>query len=72
MRELCHHINLVVGRRFPDSVYTAIGGWIFLRFINPAVISPDLVDLHVPEDIRDARKALILVSKVSNVRNASI
>lgn len=62
MRDLCYHISIVVKAVFPDSIYTAIGGWIFLRYINPAIISPEIVDLDLPEE---SRKALILVSKVS-------
>lgn len=61
IQDICHHIQLVVRDFFPDSVYTAIGGWIFLRYINPAIISPEIVDLELPED---SRKALILIGKV--------
>lgn len=35
-----------------------------MRFINPAIISPDLVDLELPEDSREGRRALVLISKV--------
>lgn len=61
MQDLCYHIQKVVRDFFPYSVYTAIGGWIFLRYINPAIISPDIVDLELPEE---SRKALLLISKV--------
>jgi len=64
MQDLSHHIQTAVRERFPDSVYTAIGGWVFLRHINPAIISPELVDLEMPED---SRKALVMISKVSQV-----
>lgn len=64
MQDVCHHIQLVVREYFPDSVYTAIGGWIFLRYINPAIISPEIVDLDTPEE---SRKALLLISKVNTL-----
>lgn len=64
MQDVCHHIQLVVREYFPDSVYTAIGGWIFLRYINPAIISPEIVDLDMPEE---SRKALLLISKVNSL-----
>lgn len=43
----------------------AIGGWIFLRFINPAILSPDSADVDVPVDSRVSRRTLLLLSKVS-------
>jgi neurofibromin 1 len=64
IRQLCHHIHLVVSSKFPDSVYTAIGGWIFLRYINPSIISPDIVDVEVPGESKEVRRALLLVTKV--------
>jgi neurofibromin 1 len=64
MRELCSHMHMVVKENYPDSVYTAIGGWVFLRYINPAIISPEIVDLDVPEDAKETRRALVLMSKV--------
>ena len=64
MRQLCHHIHLVVSSKFADSVYTAIGGWIFLRYINPSIISPDIVDVEVPGESKEVRRALLLVTKV--------
>ena len=64
MRELCSHMHMIVKENYPDSVYTAIGGWVFLRYINPAIISPEIVDLDVPEDAKETRRALVLISKV--------
>lgn len=65
IRELCHHIQRAVHLKYPDSAYTAIGGWIFLRYINPSIISPDLVDVPVPSESKDIRRALLLVTKVT-------
>ena len=42
----------------------AVGGWIFLRFLNPAIISPEMVDLEIPEDSKAMRRILVFMSKV--------
>jgi neurofibromin 1 len=54
----------VVKDKFPSSVYTSIGGFIFLRFINPAIVSPETVDLDLPTDSREIRKGLVMITKV--------
>ncbi len=64
IREITAHIADSVGERFPESVFTAVGGFIFLRFINPAIVSPETVDLDLPNDNRDIRRSLVLVTKV--------
>lgn len=64
IREITAHIAESVGGRFPESVFTAVGGFIFLRFINPAIVSPETVDLDLPNDNRDIRRSLVLVTKV--------
>jgi neurofibromin 1 len=57
----------VVQDRFPSSVYTSIGGFIFLRFINPAIVSPETIDLDLPTDSREIRKGLVMITKVLQV-----
>ncbi|SCV72897.1 BQ2448_15 [Microbotryum intermedium] len=69
IREICALIAEAVGARFPESVFTAIGGFIFLRFINPAIVSPEMIDLDLVNqtagnDTREVRKALVSVSKI--------
>lgn len=41
-----------------------IGGFIFLRFINPAIVSPEVIDLDLPADNRDVRRGLVMITKV--------
>ncbi|KAK4704245.1 neurofibromin 1, partial [Phenoliferia sp. Uapishka_3] len=64
IREICAHIAEVVKERFPESIFTAIGGFIFLRFINPAIVSPENIDLDLPSDNRDIRRGLLMITKV--------
>lgn len=64
-REICAYLQQEVGKRFPGAEHAAIGGFIYLRFICPAIVSPDgygLVQSRVltPE----LRRGLILTTKV--------
>lgn len=50
--------------RFPDSRHSAVGSLIFLRFFCPAIVNPESLDLHVPPEVREVRRALLLITKV--------
>ncbi|ELR15903.1 PH domain containing protein [Acanthamoeba castellanii str. Neff] len=53
--------------KFPESKYSAIGGFFFLRFLCPAIVSPEsygLVDSGAATLTGANRRPLILVSKV--------
>ncbi|KAH9819427.1 hypothetical protein DFH28DRAFT_1080087 [Melampsora americana] len=64
IREICHHIATTVQERYPESVFTSIGGFIFLRFINPAIVSPEVIDLDLPNDTREIRRSLVMITRV--------
>merc|ERR1711916_197684 len=38
-----------VQQRFPESALSAVGGFLFLRFICPAMLSPERYGLSAPE-----------------------
>ena len=40
MRIVCHCLYQVVSQRFPQAGFQAVGTVIFLRFINPVLVSP--------------------------------
>ncbi|KDQ15349.1 hypothetical protein BOTBODRAFT_54648 [Botryobasidium botryosum FD-172 SS1] len=63
-REICNHIALSVHAMWPESKFSSVGGFMFLRFINPAIVSPESVDIDVPADHRSMRRGLLLVSKI--------
>ncbi|KAK4052185.1 Ras GTPase activating protein ira2 [Microbotryomycetes sp. JL201] len=68
IRDICLHVAEAVGAKFPESVFTSIGGFMFLRFINPAIISPETIDVPLPTnssaETRDVRKNLVMISKI--------
>jgi neurofibromin 1 len=64
LRELCRHIRQLMDRRFPSSRYQGVGGFIFLRFINPAIVAPQNIDVDMGASNKDVRRGLLLVSKI--------
>jgi neurofibromin 1 len=74
IRNLCTQIALLTQKRFPNSSpLQAAGGYIFLRLLNPAIISPESVDLDMPTDNQTTiRKSLIHVTKILQSLSNSI
>lgn len=64
-------MSKIVAKRFPDTPgTTAVGGFIFLRVICPGIVSPESVDLELPHTFapsRNARRALLLITKIIQV-----
>ncbi|KJE97414.1 hypothetical protein CAOG_07280 [Capsaspora owczarzaki ATCC 30864] len=60
---LFHIISNEVGKVRPDKVDIAIGGFIFLRYFCPAIVSPEGFNLVKQPVTPEARKNLILISK---------
>eukprot|EP01120_Amphizonella_sp_Union-15-10_P000228 TRINITY_DN10257_c0_g1_i1.p1 TRINITY_DN10257_c0_g1~~TRINITY_DN10257_c0_g1_i1.p1 ORF type:complete len:713 (+),score=102.08 TRINITY_DN10257_c0_g1_i1:102-2240(+) len=61
---ICQTLAKVTEERFPQSRYMAIGGFFFLRYVCPAIVTPDgykVITAPVPPE---ARRALVLASKV--------
>lgn len=65
IRELCAHIAQSVYAIWPDSKFVSLGAFIFLRFISPVIVTPELVDLVVPKrDSVTIRRGLMVIAKV--------
>ncbi|KAG9015978.1 Ras GTPase activating protein ira2 [Tulasnella sp. 427] len=63
-REVCHYISARVSAIWPESKYAAVGGFIFLRFICPTIVSPASVDIEMPQDNASIQRGLVLITKV--------
>ncbi|XP_025987354.2 neurofibromin isoform X2 [Solenopsis invicta] len=73
LRSMCHCLFQVLCKRFPQSPQSnivAVGTVIFLRFINPAIVSPQemgIVNKPVPYEVK---RGLMLMSKIlQNIAN---
>lgn len=63
-RAICHHVWETVDSRFPDSRHSSVGSFIFLRFLCPAIVSPESVDLELPAGSKENRRGLLLITKI--------
>ncbi|KAL1920332.1 uncharacterized protein VTP21DRAFT_1478 [Calcarisporiella thermophila] len=64
-REVCSYLATAVGERFPEAKYTAVGGFIFLRFFCPAIVAPEVEQLVKPPSVsKEFRRGLTLITKV--------
>lgn len=73
LRSMCHCLYQVLSKRFPSLLQNnigAVGTVIFLRFINPAIVSPlemGIIDKPVPSV---GKRGLMLMSKIlQNIAN---
>jgi len=73
LRSMCHCLYQVLCKRFPQSIQNnigAVGTVLFLRFINPAIVSPyemGIVEKQPPPNIK---RGLMLMSKIlQNIAN---
>jgi hypothetical protein len=64
-REICAHIAKSVNEVWPEAKFAALGAFIFLRFISPAVVAPELVDIQIPRDDGFIiRRGLMVIAKI--------
>ncbi|XP_074600003.1 neurofibromin 1 isoform X2 [Brevipalpus obovatus] len=72
LRSMCHCLYQVLNKRFPNFPHniSAVGTVIFLRFINPAIVSPyemGIVDIQPNQKVK---RGLMLMSKIlQNIAN---
>ncbi|KAJ1939524.1 Ras GTPase activating protein ira2, partial [Linderina macrospora] len=65
-RSICNMIYRVVTTRFPDAGYTAVGGFIFLRFLCPAIVAPDSHGICAQIENPEIRRGLLLCTKITH------
>ncbi|UNI16248.1 Ras GTPase activating protein ira2 [Purpureocillium takamizusanense] len=63
-RRICCIISDTVSHRFPNAKYTAVGAFMFLRFICPAIVAPESEGLVSTVPTKEMRRGLLLIAKV--------
>jgi len=63
LRILSSHLMREVAKKFPNNRQTAVGGFVFLRYICPALLAPGAHGL-LDTTQHDLNRGLLLVSKV--------
>uniref|UniRef100_A0A0W0FVQ0 Ras-GAP domain-containing protein n=1 Tax=Moniliophthora roreri TaxID=221103 RepID=A0A0W0FVQ0_MONRR len=61
-REICVHIGKTVTQRWPEAKFAALGAFVFLRFISPAIVAPETIDMDPPNE--SLRRGLMLIAKI--------
>lgn len=73
LRSMCHCLYQVLSKRFPQSPQHNIGSVgtvIFLRFINPAIVSPQEMGIVTKQVPTSVKRGLMLMSKIlQNIAN---
>eukprot|EP01104_Vermistella_antarctica_P004416 TRINITY_DN14870_c0_g1_i1.p1 TRINITY_DN14870_c0_g1~~TRINITY_DN14870_c0_g1_i1.p1 ORF type:complete len:704 (+),score=152.05 TRINITY_DN14870_c0_g1_i1:287-2398(+) len=71
IRTVFYFLRKEVSRLFPDHFLRALGSFLFLRFICPAIVSPTAFGITDKQPTSEARRALVLIAKtIQNVVNA--
>lgn len=64
LREISSTLQMAVIKKYPNSLYTAVGGFFFLRFVVPAVINPEGLEILVEGELDPKfKRPLTLVAK---------
>ncbi|XP_075746616.1 neurofibromin isoform X3 [Rhipicephalus microplus] len=72
LRSMCHCLYQVLNKRFPNFPHniSAVGTVIFLRFINPAIVSPYEMGIVDRQPSSRVKRGLMLMSKIlQNIAN---
>ncbi|XP_045482705.1 neurofibromin [Harmonia axyridis] len=73
LRSMCHCLYQVLSKRYPHSPQNnigAVGTVIFLRFINPAIVSPQEMGIVMKQVPTPVKRGLMLMSKIlQNIAN---
>lgn len=72
LRLMCHCLYQVLNKRFPNFPHniSAVGTVVFLRFINPAIVSPFEAGIIEKQPQPKIKRGLMLVSKIlQNIAN---
>lgn len=69
-RQICNCLQKTVSDKFPGSAQTCIGGFLFLRFFCPAIMTPAVYGLIGTSPSPAAQRGLTLIAKtLQNVAN---
>ncbi|KAJ6239281.1 ras gtpase-activating protein [Anaeramoeba flamelloides] len=72
LRNLCWKLSEITSTKFPNSKYIVVAGFIFLRFICPAIVVPEKYGITKLIPHPQNRRDLVLVSKIiQNIANGT-
>ncbi|CAG8612074.1 12667_t:CDS:10, partial [Ambispora leptoticha] len=62
-REVCYYIATSTEKRFPQSKFTAVGAFIFLRFFCPVIVAPNSDNLVKQAPSKEMSRGLLLSAR---------
>lgn len=68
---ICHTIYTEVEKKFPDYAYIAVGSFVFLRFICPALVNPEAENIIEISSACESRPLITLAKAIQNIANGS-
>jgi len=69
-REICSHLQKEVTKKFPGNAQLCIGGFLFLRFFCPAIMTPVYYGILSEQPDEKSQRGLTLIAKaLQNVAN---
>ncbi|KAJ3452543.1 ras gtpase-activating protein [Anaeramoeba flamelloides] len=70
IREIASKLLQITSKKFQQAKYTTLAGFMFLRFVSPAIVVPESIGIVKKNISRESRKGLVLVSKlIQNIAN---
>lgn len=69
---VCHVISETVSAKFENAALSAVGSFLFLRFICPAVISPEQFFKIPVENPKTKRSLMQIVKVLQNIANGTL
>jgi len=77
MRWICKQLGVLFKERFPQAdryqTGSLMGGYVYLRFFNPAIVAPDAMNLLSTKPSKQLRRNLTLIAKsLQNLSNAQL
>lgn len=72
LRQICACLSRIVREKFPEAEHFSVAGFMFLRFLCPAIVAPDAFGVVKTAPSSAVRRTLVLMSKVlQNLANGT-
>jgi hypothetical protein len=71
LKAICRSIAELTEAKFPGSGLKSVGGFVCLRFLCPAITTPESIDVGATVDDRTRRNLLLIVKMIQTLANLS-
>ncbi|CCK72560.1 GTPase-activating protein IRA1 KNAG_0K01960 [Huiozyma naganishii CBS 8797] len=71
LRLITHAVYVAMKEKFPEYAHIAVGTFVFLRFIGPALVSPESENIILTLPLSSKKAVIALAKVVQNMANGS-